>query len=262
MTLFTKKSVTVLSLLILFGASGHAADFYKKHGEGWFWYKDPPILYEPEEPLERKEHSPAKQPASPAARAMLEMAAFKKKLEELKVLALVQPTSENVENYMRVQKEMVDRSDRFSKTWAQVVLSNADLNPEVVSPTAQYARHVQNEMDTTHKEKTINTLSKTYGLIYFFKGNCPYCTGFAPIVKMFSEKYNWNVLAISLDGSSSDVFPEVRPDNGIATALDIQSVPALIAYNSETNDVIPISYAMSSLDQLENNVMTLVGDAL
>ncbi|MDP5012729.1 MAG: conjugal transfer protein TraF, partial [Alphaproteobacteria bacterium] len=78
-------------------------------------------------------------------------------------------------------------------------------------------------------------------------------------VKMFAEKYSWNVLAISLDGSPSDVFSDSRPDNGIAQALDIKSVPALIAYNGETNDVIPISYAMTSLDQLESNVMALVG---
>jgi conjugal transfer pilus assembly protein TraF len=77
---------------------------------------------------------------------------------------------------------------------------------------------------------------------------------------MFAEKYNWNVLAISLDGSLSEVFSDSRPDNGIAQALAIKAVPALIAYNGETNDVIPISYAMTSLDQLENNVMALVGD--
>ena len=68
-------------------------------------------------------------------------------------------------------------------------------------------------------------------------------------------------MAISLDGSPSEVFDDSRPDNGIAHALAIKSVPALIAYNGETNDVIPISYAMTSLDQLENNIMALVGDA-
>ena len=64
---------------------------------------------------------------------------------------------------------------------------------------------------------------------------------------MFSEKYNWNVLAISLDGSPSDVFSDSRPDNGIAQALDIKSVPALIAYNGETNDVIPLLHRQMDL---------------
>lgn len=237
------------------------ADFYKRHAEGWFWYKDPPVLEEPEEPKERKYEAIPTIPDTPIARAQREMTNFKKKLDDLKVLALVDPTPHNVETYMRVQKEMVDRSEKFSKTWQQVVLSSADLNPEVKNPTAQYARHVQNDIDKANKEKTIGLLSKTYGLIYFFKDNCPYCTGFAPIVQLFAEKYNWNVMAISLDGSASDVFSDARPDNGIAQALDIKSVPALIAYNGETNDVIPISYAMTSLDQLENNVMALVGDA-
>ena len=260
MKLCIRSRAIIVLISLVFSTQLLGADFYKRHAEGWFWYKDPPVLEEPDEPKERKSEATPKIPDTPAARAHREMANFKKKLDDLKVLALVDPTAHNVETYMRVQKEMVDRSEKFSKTWQQVVLSSADLNPEVKNPTAQYARHVQNDVNDALKEKTIRSLSKTYGLIYFFKSNCPYCTGFAPIVKMFAEKYNWNVMAISLDGSPSDVFPESRPDNGIAQALDIKSVPALIAYNGEANDVIPISYAMTSLDQLENNVMALVGD--
>ena len=261
MKLCINKRGVFTMIALMYSTQLLGADFYKRHAEGWFWYKDPPVLEEPEAPKEKKEDATSKTPDTPVMRAHREMAHFKKKLEDLKVLALVDPTPKNVETYMRVQKEMVDRSENFSKTWQQVVLSSADLNPEVKNPTAQYARHIQNDIDKANKEKTIGTLSKTYGLIYFFKSNCPYCTGFAPIVKMFAEKYNWNVLAISLDGSPSDVFSDSRPDNGIAQALDIKSVPALIACNGETNDVIPISYAMTSLDQLENNVMALVGGA-
>ena len=241
-------------------APGFSADFYNKHAEGWFWYQDPPILEE-EAPAadEKNEKKTPLAPLTVAQQAHREMDSFKKKLDDLKVIALVNPTPINVETYMHVQKKMIERSDRFSKVWQQVVLSTPELNPEVNNPTAQYARHIKHDEMTVKKTETIQRLAKTYGLIYFFRGNCPYCTGFAPIVKMFAEKYKWNVLAVSLDGSPSEVFSDARPDNGIAKALAIQSVPALIAYNAETNDIIPISYAMTSLDQLENNVMALTG---
>ncbi len=260
MTLCTKQGI--LPLLMIVGVlmtPARCADFYTKHAEGWFWYQNPPIIDEDTKP--KKQEATPTAPESPSQKAQRHMAAFKKKLDDAKVMALIDPTPHNVETYMRVQKEMVDRSEHFSKTWQQMVLTHSDLNPEVKNPTAQYARHVQNDMATAEKTETITRLSKTYGLIYFFKSNCPYCTNFAPIVQMFADKYNWSVLAISLDGSASEVFKESRPDNGIAQALDIKSVPALIAYNGETNDIIPISYAMTSLDQLENNVMALVGDA-
>lgn len=236
------------------------SDFYHKHAEGWFWYQDPPLLEKDDQPEVKKSHETRKRPETPAEKAKRVLEAFKKQLEDAKTIALVEPTSKNVETYMRLQKEMVERSEHFSKTWQSVVLQNAELNPEVTNPTAQYARHVYNDQQQKTKEKTIAGLAKTHGLIYFFKADCPYCTGFAPIVKMFSEKYNWNVMAISVDGSTSELFPEARSDNGITAALHIQSLPALIAYNAETNEVIPISYAMTSMDHLENNIMALVGE--
>lgn len=235
-------------------------DFYHKHAEGWFWYQDPPLLEQDDTKELKKPTETHKSPETLAERAKRVLEAFKKQLEDAKTIALVEPTSKNVETYMRLQKEMVERSEHFSKTWQSVVLQNAELNPEVTNPTAQYARHVYNDQQQKTKEKTIAGLAKTHGLIYFFKADCPYCTGFAPIVKMFSEKYNWNVMAISVDGSTSELFPEARSDNGITAALHVQSLPALIAYNAETNDVIPISYAMTSMDQLENNIMALVGE--
>jgi conjugal transfer pilus assembly protein TraF len=243
-------------------APAHSANFYNKHAERWFWYQDPPVSEDDfeEKKHETKETTAPKAPLTLAQKAHRQMETFKKQLEDLKVIALVSPTPSNVEAYMRIQKEMVDRSEDFSKTWQQVVLNTAELNPKVENPTAQYARHIKNDQLTEQKSKTIHGLAQTYGLIYFFKGNCPYCTGFAPIVKMFADKYNWQVMAVSLDGSPSEVFEDSRPDNGIGEALNIKSVPALIAYNAETNDVIPISYAMTSLDQLENNIMALVGE--
>lgn len=259
MKLSIKLIVTTCMACLMFGQA-NGSDFYTKHAEGWFWYQDPPLIDEEEKKEVKKEVSNANTPDSPSQKAHKQMEAFKKKLEDLKVIAMVDPTPHNVETYMRVQKEMVDRSESFSKTWQQVVLQRADLNPEVNNPTAQYAQSAKNEILDKNKQKIISGLSKTYGLIYFFRGNCPYCTGFAPIVKMFADKYNWNVMVISLDGSSSEIFPDIRPDNGISEALQIKSVPALIAYNSETNNVIPISYAMTSLDQLENNVMALTGE--
>ena len=252
-----------LCALCLIGISlGYADDFYHKHAEGWFWYQDPPVIDTDMREKEKKDETPKTEstqtPFTVAQKAHRQMEIFKKQLEDLKVIALTSPTTSNVEAYMRHQREMMERSENFSKSWQQVVLTNPELNPEVTHPTAQFAKPILYEMKETRKKQIMAELSKTHGLIYFFKGNCPYCTGFAPIVKMFAEKYNWQVMAISLDGSPSDVFPEARPDNGIGAALKIQSVPALIALNAETNEVIPISYAMTSLDQVEHNVMALV----
>lgn len=259
-----KNMWVIASVMYCFGASvSYTQDFYKKHAEGWFWYQDPLLIEHEVKEQEKANEAPrtqqTKTPLNLAEKAHQQMETFKKQLEDLKVIALTHPTAHNVERYMHQQKEMLARSENFSTMWQQVVLSRPELNPEVTHPTAQFAKPILYDAKEQQKKQVISELSHTHGLIYFFKGNCSYCTGFAPIVKMFAEKYKWQVLAISLDGAPSEIFPDARPDNGIGSALKIQSVPALIALNAQTNDMIPISYAMTSLDQLETNFMALVG---
>lgn len=234
--------------------------FYKKHKEGWFWYEDC-VFDKEDEPL-KKEKKAAEfwKPKTLAEVARARVEKTKKDLETARMVALEFPTQANVQKYMRLQKAMMDKAEVFSIQWGKAVLINPDLNPEIQNPTASYARSTYYGEQNKIKDQKIKSLAKTHGLLYIFKSNCPYCTNFAPIVKMFSEKYKWNVMAISADGGSCTHFPNALPDNGIVESLQIQSAPALIAYNSETNEVIPISYAMTSLEQLETNITTLVED--
>lgn len=256
----TKVTISVLGCVIgLCGLDAFAQDsFYKKHKEGWFWYKD--LIFEEESPEATKEApillSPHPLPQSEIAKRRVET--MQKELTSLRMTALEFPTRANLEKYMRLQKSMMEKAETFSKVWQEVVLMTPSLNPEVKNPTAAYARASYYEKEKTFKENAISALSKTHGLLYVFKSQCAYCTKFAPVVKLFAQKYNWQVMAISADGGMSETFPKAFPDNGIVHSLHIQSVPALIAFNSETNEVIPISYAMTSLEQLENNVMTLI----
>lgn len=225
--------------------------FYDRRSEGWFWYNDPPLEEEPQKPEISKEES------SPPS-ASQKLATYKKSLEEKLHTALMDPTYENIEAYMTQQKDMTQRSETFAKNWQRVVLTQPHLNHETVYPTAQYARHVQEDVHRKKKEDVIRSLSNRFGLFYFFKGDCAYCTSFSPIVKMFSEKYDWDVLAVSLDGTRHDLF-QTLPNNGMAEELGVSALPALIAYAPDTQELIPVSYAMTSLDRLEDNIMALAG---
>jgi hypothetical protein len=37
-------------------------------------------------------------------------------------------------------------------------------------------------------------------------------------------------------------------------------LPALFAVNPKTGDVVPVAYGLTSLDQMENRIMTLLKD--
>jgi len=262
------KKYLISFIVLMFGneiahsMSLQSEGFYKKHGEGWFWYKDPLPVEEKDEEKNEADNKGIVQTSpknlTPEERATKEVLAYKKLIEDKKNLALAHPTFENVESYMRIQQDMMQKARQFGQVWQNVVLNEPELNFERTYPTAQYARHIQNDEQQKQKESLIRSLSQEYGLFYFFKGGCPACEGFSPIVKLFADKYSWEVMAISVDGSPNPLFDNIQMDNGMAEGLGIKAVPALIAYHPTTENLIPISYAMTSLDRLEENIVSLM----
>ena len=128
------------------------------------------------------------------------------------------------------------------------------------NPVNQSALHIYHAEEQKKKEAKIKALAKEYGLIYFYRGGCPYCKAFAPVIKEFSAKYNWSVLPVSLDGDISADFPNSRRDNGIAKALNITVVPAVIALHPKSKEQIPLAYGFISQQEMLNRINLLVED--
>jgi conjugal transfer pilus assembly protein TraF len=55
-------------------------------------------------------------------------------------------------------------------------------------------------------------------------------------------------------------FPNAVADEGLFETWGGQVLPALFAVNPKTEQVIPIAYGLTSLDQMETRLMTLVAE--
>ena len=183
--------------------------------------------------------------------------AQRKNLERKLHAAIVQPTQENLIAYITAQKALMDQSQRFSEMWKQVVMTTPSLDETLQHPVDQNALHIYYAEQRESLAKRIKKLASEYGLFFFFRKNCPYCHHFAPVVKRFSQKYGWSVLAVSLDGRTLPEFPNAKRDNGIATRLQIAHVPALIALHPKSGQVIPLAYGMISESEIEQRVQIL-----
>jgi conjugal transfer pilus assembly protein TraF len=75
---------------------------------------------------------------------------------------------------------------------------------------------------------------------------------------MFSERYGWEVMAISMDGGEVKEFRDAQPDNGLFTTWKGEVLPSLYAVNPNTGPVLPVAYGLTSLDQMEERIMTLM----
>jgi len=252
------KGFKGLLMLIYLTQSCYGDSFFGEHARGWHWYEPFPIL---EDQLEQKEEEQKKEeitPLPPKTPSEL-IKAYREELESRLHKAWVYPTPQNVKAYQVMQKDLTDRSKIFSTVWMQNVFQHPELDHTLKSPVNQQGRHLQIDLEKDRTNKTIQSLSEEFGLFFFFSGDCPYCHQFAPIVKRFSENYGWEVMAISVDGGSLTEFPNAQHDNGLFQAWGIKVLPSLFAVNPKTKEAIPIAYGLTSLDEMENRIMTLIG---
>ncbi|MGE3556318.1 MAG: type-F conjugative transfer system pilin assembly protein TraF [Candidatus Obscuribacterales bacterium] len=232
-----------LPLLLCF-ASPLCADWHAHKSEGWAWYEDPKSsVNEPIEPTALK--APSK-----------EIAEARESLEAKLALALLEPTEENVLAYMAEQNHWLEQSALFSNTWLRLLLQNPELDPTAFSrPTSHYGLQIYKQEQQKAKEALIQSVAQTHGLFFFYEGASYTATTFAQLVQELSNKYGWQVIAISVDGTQVQGFENNRLDNGISEAFGVTVFPALYAVDPKTEEAIPLAFGLASLDQIEDKIV-------
>lgn len=239
-----------LLLLLLFSSPLFAElPWQERKAEGWAWYED--RLDEAKK--EKKEESTSK-PLSATERVEEQKA----KLEEAKSLAVIEPSEENIHDYIVLQKEVLDQGATFAKVWKKVLLNYPELDNTVTHPTSQYGIKERKQQDLLRKTIFIKELSKSKVLIFFYKGSCSYCKTFIPIASKLQEKYQWILKSISTDGVILDI--ETEEDQGLASKMakdfGVSAVPALFVLDPKTKEATPIAYGLLALDEIEDKILT------
>ncbi len=249
-----RRLVILCSIATLLFTSIQANQWHGRKAEGWAWYED--------RQRQEKEASQAEvQMSTPSATE--EMNAIREVIDEKRCRAVLDPTEENVLEYVREQKKWVDQSAEFSKAWARLLLSDPYLDPTVTDgPTSQYGLRLHRQEKAEARARMIANLSQEYGLFFFYKGEDRASQATASIVQLFSKRYGWEVLAISLDGGVLPGFDDNEVDNGVAKALGIEMTPALVAVNPTTEELVPIAFGLVTLDRIEENIALQFADHL
>ena len=129
------------------------AAYWLRNREGWFWYRDPPAA--------------ARRPAPPAPkppRELVEFEAMQKRLEDLKRVAVMNPTDANLTAYMRYQRMVMNKSEHFAERWQRLVWTVPDLDYGLSGrPTNAMAINVFDEQQRERQAQTIKTLAATHG---------------------------------------------------------------------------------------------------
>lgn len=232
--------VLKLLLPLLFFRALQASTWYDQKLEGWYYFQD------------REEEEKKKELSSDDAEEMLELE--KGNLKKLLSLALLQPTPEHVENYMREQGRWIKQSSQFADTWGKVLLQNPSLGDFLSNPTTSYGLLVKREIDLNKRKALLQDASQSWFLLFFFQGKDPFSEKAAEIGQLFATINHWTVKAISLDGKGLKNLTSFEIDKGMSQNLGMESSPSFFIVNPFENKSFPVGAGLISVSDLEQNI--------
>ncbi len=227
-------------LLLLTLSTLQASDsWYDQKLEGWYYFED-----------KEKQDAPAISPET--AEAILE--AEKLKLKRLLNLALVVPTPENVERYIREQKKWIDQSAHFADAWGKVLLEHPHLGDFLAQPTTTYGILAKRDLDLQNRKALLEKLSHRYFLVFFFKGKEVFSEKAAEVAHLFASVNQWKIKSVSLDGQGTKNMTDFEIDKGLSEKFSVQATPSLFIVDPVNNKAFPVGAGLLSVSEIEQNI--------
>lgn len=252
---------TGLALLIGAGTAGASDDnFYcDKRGLGANFYCTPPEpIPEPELPISIPQSSAPAPMSDP-------LESFRKFQEDIKFkreMAVWEPSRENVREYLKMQIIASNKASMFSQRFAEIGWQEPELSAVVNNPVSAIGRADYKGLEARNTNSKMAELRARYGLFYFYAGNCAACRTFSPIMKSFSDYHKFEVMAVSTDGEPNPYFDNWRKDNGTAVRMGLTQglTPAVVLFDMETRETIPVGFGVMSQSDLEYRIINLTGN--
>lgn len=225
------------------------------------WYCDDepePVKATPAQ-RQKQEQVASPQP-SPVLRDLSKLKTAEELRQELKIredLAVMNPTEQNIKNYLDAWHMTMDKGTVFADQWRRVVWTNPQYDYSLKNPVNNTAVKVNNQAKEQDRTNYMKNIAREHGLIFFFRSDCPYCHQYAPTLKLLSEMYGIEVLGVSIDGGGLPEFPNPRDGRAVAQQWGIEKVPATFIASKKTGEKATIGFGVMSLQEVVDRIWTL-----
>jgi len=191
--------------------------------------------------------------------AVTRMEAITRQLDELKARAILDPTQDNIVNYIRFQREQLDRASTFADVWSRALWQNPELDYTLQRPVGTLAKQTWLEDRRDQRTGSMEALTQRYGVFYFYSSTCSACRTFSPVMRALSDRYGLEVLAVSMDGGPNEHFPNFVIDRGQYQRMGLQggTVPAIVLFDTHTKQPVPIGYGVMAADDVMQRIFSL-----
>lgn len=233
----------VTPLVLNFASYAYAeeinSNFYDERDKGWYKYETTPAPIEKTE----KEHIQIKPVINWNKLETMPVKEFAELFDKVQDYAMTYRTLENFDTYAKMRAVMFKRSQEFmnvSILWGQL---NPVDSSENWFPSSSYGQQVYQAVSADIKTKYIRDNSEYYGLIYFYRDDCPYCQKQRPLIKYFEDENHWKIKKIN-----TTAIPEAM------MRFNIQSVPSIILVERKTGNWMPVSNGLITYDDIQDRV--------
>lgn len=184
---------------------------------------------------------------------------LKDRYEQAHRRALDNPTYENILAEMRLEKQIMDKSEHYGKRRVAVAMMNSEFN-DMASHSNILHRRVQDQLEAREDSKNLRELAKDWGLIVQVDDDCMHCHTFAPIILDFAKEYGFELLAASNSGEDFEGIEGVI-DRGQMVAFNPgRDTPILYLVKSDGSEVIPIARGIHAAEQIVSNIKMIDRD--
>lgn len=260
--MFRSLFVVIASVLCInaFAGQEKKPDFYYERERGWFWHESD--IEAPDE-TEIDDMSVngvlSESESSEANTVLLDLKWLQENIEILQNKAIEYPTTENVAAYAYAQRLMLDMSSRFSTAMMEFMTMESLLDESVRRPTSRLSLNVFERETAQALSETIRSFSESSHIWFFYSSDCPYCIQQLPVLRAFANRYDLNILAISLDGGilpgAEHLDTVFDTQQQMFSRFNIQYTPALVlakpASSATNSEFTILSEGLITLDRLE-----------
>lgn len=256
------KSMRLAFLVTLVLASGAMATAFAQEESEANWWEETPW---------KNQERPFHYYPDPAAVKKAPQKEVPKRFEDLKTTkeiqeeynrrldrAVVTPNEENVLSYHEFKTKMLAQTEKFAAVSQSVIWANPSIDYNATNPVANFAQTSQRIQKNRDEEQLLRDLSRTHGIVFFFRGDCGPCHAQAPIFVEMQRNYGINVLAISMDGGRIPGFDNAKRDNGISKRLTggrgVEMTPMSFLVSKDLSEIKMLGAGILAEDELLNRI--------
>lgn len=248
-------NILVLSVILFsLGANSAFAEnrFYNDRERGWY-YRECINCQEQEELKETK--APKKALSEMDSKQVLDtLESVQKELQVRQARFTLEPTVENARSFLDYQRLMFNNGTKAGEAMQSALIKYPYLDSRIENPIHSQAIRAKEIEENKANDLRIKEFAQEFKLLYFFKGECPYCHEFQPVLENIARNYGFEIEAISSDGAKHSNFP-TRIDNGLTTKLNVITYPTIIAFNSKNNIYLPVSRGFMPESDFKLNII-------